>query len=63
MPGEPRRRRSPQLNAVLRSDHADSERHAQEELNDPNVANEVLIEEARIGHAWYFIPCQRGRPA
>ena len=51
MRDEPRRRGSPQLKATRRSDHTDAESGAEEHLNKPNIADEVLIKGTGVGHA------------
>src|SRR3546814_5629252 len=48
---QPQRRGGPEADAALRPQHAGDERDAEKELNDADVADEVLIEEAGIGHA------------
>ncbi len=52
MRDEPQRGGGPQPNAALRADHTDAESYAEEQLNNPNIADEVLIKEAGLGHAW-----------
>jgi hypothetical protein len=49
---EPHRRGGPQPNAALRSEHPDAESDAEEQLNKPNIANDVLIKETRVDHTW-----------
>ena len=49
---EPQRRGGPQPNTALRSDHADAKSYAEEQLNNPNIADEVLVKEASVGHTW-----------
>ena len=48
---EPRRCSSPQLKATRRSDHTDAKSCAEEHLNNPNIADEVLVKETSVGHA------------
>jgi hypothetical protein len=43
MRDEPQGRGGPQPNAAFRSDHTDAESHVEEQLNNPNIADEVLI--------------------
>jgi hypothetical protein len=52
MRDEPQRRGGPQPNTALRSDHTDAESYAEKQLNNPNIADEVLIKETRVGHTW-----------
>ena len=52
MRDEPRRCSSPQLKATRRSDHTDAESCAEEHLNKPDIADEVLIKGTSVGHAW-----------
>ena len=57
MRDEPQRRGGPQSDAALRPDHTDAESYAEEQLNYPNIADEVLIKETGVGHARdEFIP-------
>ena len=51
MRAQPQGRGDPQPDTAFRSDHADAESDAEEQLDDPDIADEVLIEEARVGHA------------
>jgi len=54
---EPQRRGGPQPNTALRSDHADAKSYAEEQLNNPNIADEALIKETSVGYTWdEFIP-------
>jgi len=46
-----RLRRCPQFRATRRSDHTDTENGAEEHLNKPNIADEVLIKGTGVGHA------------
>ena len=56
---EPQRRGGPQPNTALRSDHADAKSYAEEQLNNPNIADEALIKETSFGDTWdEFIPHQ-----
>src|SRR3546814_14572863 len=48
---QPQRGGGPEADAALRPQQADDEGDAQEELDDADVAHEVLVEKARIGHA------------
>jgi len=52
MGDKPRRSSSPQHKATRRSDHhTDAESGAEEHLNKPNIADEVLIKGTGVGHA------------
>ncbi len=51
MRDEPRRCSSPHLKANRRSNHTDAESCAEEHLNKPNIADEVLIKWTSVGHA------------
>ncbi|WP_176733419.1 hypothetical protein [Bosea sp. BIWAKO-01] len=51
----------PQPEASLGQDQAETEGDAEEELDHPDVANEMLVEEAGVGHARHqFVPGQGG---
>ena len=50
MRAEPQGRDEPQADATIRLDEPDAESEAEKQLNQSDVANEVLIEETCIGY-------------
>jgi hypothetical protein len=51
MGDKPRRSSSPQHKAIRRSNNTDTESGAEEHLNKPNIADEMLIKGTRVGDA------------
>jgi hypothetical protein len=51
MGDKPRRSSSPQHKAIRRSNNTDTDSGAEEHLNKPNIADEMLIKGTRVGDA------------